>query len=606
MQTKAAGPARLLWLFLLIILLAGGIGLVVLASLPYETVKSAVDLLSKDGDLESFTAPLFSRMLSPARLLGFAALLVGAVLVPARRRAQSWLERLVEGLQAQWRGLWQDGRLLLSAARQELSHPWVLPSLGLLTLLAGVNSGIFLSQPMRYDEAYTFVVFASRPLWSAISDYHLPNNHVFHTLLVHISYRLLGSEPWMVRLPAYLAGVLSIPACYLAGRLLYNRAVGLLAAVLLGSAGMFVEFATNARGYTLIVLFFLLSLALGAFLLRRPNRAAWLALAVLSALGFYTIPIMLYPCGLVMLWLLLSALAGDLGPAHTRLSFITGLVLTGALILLLTAILYIPVFLNSGVEALLGNGFVSAMEWGDFSANVVNKFQNTWLDWNRRIPTPVLLASAAGLAAGLLFHRRIARHRVPVALAAALWIGFALLIQRVAPQPRIWFFLLPLFYLLGAAGLVWAEQALLAGRSLRPSYLVMGLALLAGLLVGQHIYSGLQVSSLRPEYVSDAEDAAFFLSGRLEPGDQVLAMIPLNYPAKYYLMRLGFERDTLCSNDCPLGEGRVYALVNERQGQDLTVILSRAGLSEALAGRPVEEIHAYLGMKIYRFDAAGE
>lgn len=603
---KAGGPARLLWLSLLIILFAGGVGLVVLASLPYETVKGAVDLLSKDGDLESFTAPLFARLLSPARLLGFAALLIGAVLVPARRRAQGWLERLVEGLRAQGGGLRQDARQLLSAARRELKHPWVLPSLGLVTLLAAINSGIFLSQPMRYDEAYTFVVFASRPLWSAISDYHLPNNHVFHTLLVHLAHHYLGSEPWIVRLPAYLAGVLSIPACYFAGRLLYNRAVGLLATALLGAAGMFMEFATNARGYTLIVLFFLLSLALGAYLLRRPNRAAWLALGVLSALGFYTIPIMLYPCGLVMLWLLVSALAGDLGPGHTRLSFITRLVLTGGLILLLTVILYIPVFLNSGVEALLGNGFVSATEWEDFSANVVNKFQNTWLDWNRRIPTPVLLTAAAGLVIGLLFHRRIARHRVPLAPVAVLWIGFALLVQRVTPQPRIWFFLLPLFYLLGAAGLVWVGQVLLARRPLRQPYLVLGLALLAGLLVGQHIYSRMQVSSLRPGYVSDAEDAALFLSQRLEPGDQVLAMIPLNYPAKYYLMRLGFARDTLCSNDCPLGEGRVYALVNERQGQELSVVLSRAGLSELLAGIPAEEIHAYLGMKIYRFDVAGE
>ena len=50
------------------------------------------------------------------------------------------------------------------------------------TLLAVVAVGailrlIFLFQPMRYDEAFSFLFFASRPLSEGLSDYAAPNNH---------------------------------------------------------------------------------------------------------------------------------------------------------------------------------------------------------------------------------------------------------------------------------------------------------------------------------------------------------------------------------------------------------------------------------------------
>ena len=75
---------------------------------------------------------------------------------------------------------------------------------------------VFIHQPMRFDESFTFWHFASKPLVVALSSYSAPNNHLFNTLLVHIAYRLLGNEPWILRLPAFLAGVAIVPAVYFA------------------------------------------------------------------------------------------------------------------------------------------------------------------------------------------------------------------------------------------------------------------------------------------------------------------------------------------------------------------------------------------------------
>ena len=54
-----------------------------------------------------------------------------------------------------------------------------------------------------------------------------------------------------------------IPAAWLAGRALFSRSTGILAAALIAAWPYLVEYGANARGYTLTGLFTLLLFALG-------------------------------------------------------------------------------------------------------------------------------------------------------------------------------------------------------------------------------------------------------------------------------------------------------------------------------------------------------
>src|SRR5690349_13254008 len=83
-----------------------------------------------------------------------------------------------------------------------------LTLIGLLLRLPDLNKYI------AYDEAYTFIHFASRPFKHILADYSAPNNHIFHTLLMGVSYRLFGAAAWALRLPAFIAGALMIPAMF--------------------------------------------------------------------------------------------------------------------------------------------------------------------------------------------------------------------------------------------------------------------------------------------------------------------------------------------------------------------------------------------------------
>lgn len=600
-MTQKTSIQKIRILLLFVLLLSGA--LVLLASvLPFGILKPAVDSLGKDGDVELFTAGLLHTLKPWLTLTGLMLLLVGGFMLVARKWTELALERSLARLNDFVRAFPGDVSQVFSAL-QAVSRPRIyLLALLAVTLAAAVNFGLFLSQPMRYDESYTVLAFAIRPMRYVISDYHLPNNHVFHTILVHLAYNLLGNQPWIVRLPAYLAGVLAVPLVYVVASQFYNRPTGLLSAAILAVSPELLDYATNARGYTLIVLFTLLILALAAFLRKRKNAFGWMLFVLFSALGFYTIPIMIFPFGMVMAWLFLSWLFNDVGAAYgSGLGFVKYLVVAGAAVVLLTAIFYLPIFWSSGVQSVLGNRFVSALEWDDFSESVFVRFHNTWRAWNKNVPPVVGLAALLGAGISLVFHFRIGKTRAPLFLAALIWIGGVLVLRQVAPWPRVWLFLLPLFLIWASAGLVFAGQVLLARWKLpRAAFVLAALALTAWLSLNL-----VQTQSAnffkRPGNQGEAEEMTVFIQQNLHPNDVVVVVIPLNYPTRYYFNRYGIADKYLCGARCPADFERALVVVNEREGQTLESVLDKVRLSGQINLDSGEVIHEYASTKLYAF-----
>lgn len=150
-----------------------------------------------------------------------------------------------------------------------------------------------LNQPMRFDEAYTYLYFASQSWTRIVSDYSLPNNHILHSLLVHFCVRLWGNAPAVIRLPSLLAGIAVIPATYAAGRCFVDEPSALLAAGLVSTSTALTLYATDARGYSLVCLCFLALLVLAQYIAHSRNIAAWTLFVLFAVIGLYTIPIMI-------------------------------------------------------------------------------------------------------------------------------------------------------------------------------------------------------------------------------------------------------------------------------------------------------------------------
>ena len=158
--------------------------------------------------------------------------------------------------------------MALKPAKNEL-RPLII--LLLVVVLGAFFRFAYLWRPMGHDEAYTFMAFASRGLGVVISDYHLPNNHVFHTILVYLFYQFLGDSPAVIRLTAFFAGIFIIPASYLIAKTFYDWKIGLVSASITAAIPVMVDYSTTARGYTIITLFTLILVAFAAYVKGSQN-----------------------------------------------------------------------------------------------------------------------------------------------------------------------------------------------------------------------------------------------------------------------------------------------------------------------------------------------
>lgn len=445
-----------------------------------------------------------------------------------------WWPRWRAGV-AHVRRVWLGG--IVQAARAD---GWPL-MLGLgLVLAIGLGLRLaYLHEPMRYDEAFTYVKYASQPVEFLLSDYNEPNNHIFYTLQVHITTRLLGNAPWTIRLPALIHGLLLIVMTYVAGRALYQPLVGLLAAGVLAIHPVFVLYAVNGRGYTLLVLFFITLMVVAHYLNQHPRQPMlWLGFILCGAFGFHTIPIMLYPFGAVCVWLGLAFLTRE--NAAERKRAVIYLVGAGLATGLLAGVLYMPVFLKDGVQAVTGNNFVKSLGWQEFVEGLQNTVSLAWKQWNRDLlpGLPWLLVLGFGVGVGL--HRRLSSGPLPVAVTCLLWIIPVLLIQQVyGIGTRVWIFLIPLYAITAAGGLVFIARQLRLSPVLLVGSIVFLIAGNALYIVERQAVRIYEDNAFSSAVARDAQTIMRFISDTETPGQEGSIVFihwtpELPYYATYY------------------------------------------------------------------------
>lgn len=579
---KSVRPAVItrVWWLVVLLLLGAGISLLIASLLTYGQIKPAADHLARDGSLEIFT-PALHAQLRPAWLIS-AVLLMAAGLFWIIFRSQSiaYISRCLNWFSAY--SLLSDFQALARTVFSTGGPRIFLWGIAAVLLGSLLLRALYLYVPMRYDEAYTVVAFAIRPLWNAISDYHLPNNHIFHTLLVHFSLQWFGMNEAAARLPALLAGLLCIPTGYLAGKSLYNRWAGLLAAAWIGFSPIMVIFSTNARGYSLVCLFTLILVGLGNYLRQHTSLVAWCLLAIFTAFGFFTLPTMLYPAGIVYSWLALSWLFRDTGPGPRSQFFLFALFVSGLLAGLLSLFLYIPVLLTSGVDALIANRHVVSLSWYEFSGNLPLRALDTWRFWTTDWPSGLALLFGLGLLLSIVLHARIARYRIHLLVPTVLWLGFTLVIQKVAPLPRIWLFLLPLFQIFSAAGLIGGLDAIFKQRPDRQKNWIYAasILLLGAVLTLATVYSNPANQDELAGPVREAGQITGQVLAARQPGELVAANSPIQAPLRFYLLKAGASEDLFYNEHDPQPFDQLLVVLE--RGKNLDQELARLKLNELI------------------------
>lgn len=493
---------------------------VVLWTLPETVIANRLILIDPDRTVRSLD-PFWVRT-AGWFAAGTAVLLVSSVAILRRFAPLAWL--------------WIETRWVSQTAPPE-GLRWTtadIPRPTRLALLAAIAVGATIRfiqawhEPINFDEAVTYVNFASRTLIDIASDYHIPNNHVLHTLLAGLSFRLGGSNTIALRLPALLASILCIPLTFVLARRLFDSETAAFAAALAAIAPPLTDLGSTARGYSLLTVGSLLMFITATHIVAGAGRRAWVALATTAALTIYTMPVGVYCVVAVGVWIL-TASSPEMRPRMVR-----GLVLTAVAVALGTAILYAPVVIRSGLASLIDNV--------NTRPQTLNLLLPGWIATVRALalwstlPAPLVFGPvvALGLAAAVT-ARPVIRRRTLQLVAALSAIVIAMLIQRIVPPPRALVPVMPLLWIVTASG--WRR---ILGARPAPYADVMSrwfLAPVALLLTWGGSYlatAGSRVDQTMREVASVTRT----LGAQIEPDDALVAhhFSGLVYPGRYQLM----------------------------------------------------------------------
>ena len=527
------------------------------AAIPFATWQPALSSWAADGTVTSFTPERYERLRIAAATV---AMLLGVAAIQATRSPNA--------LQNWWAARIAGGRDQLHAARDALQHDAVL--IGASTLLALGLRLPYADQPLRYDEAYTWLEYASQPLYLGLSLYHDPNNHLGHTLLVHLSSQVFGDAPWALRLPALVAGTMLAPACAVVLRR-WGRAAQWIAGLAVAAHPVLIEFSTLARGYALLALLIVALVGLTWNVVRptgTPHLWCW---STVASLALWTVPTSLYAVAGCLLWLLAQSRAERAQLlAVAKLAALTGLLTVG---------LYAPVLIFSGPAAILSNPHVQPLPWAEFVDRIPAAVTQT-RDFLLLDSPPFVVA--LGALAVLVALARAPDHHNLRTLTAALLLGTGLtVLQRVHPPARIWIYFVPLTIGLGSIG--WAT-ILQASAGLH--WLRVLATLLAASAITTPLVRSIATDSIRrsPEggAFPGARGAAALLHQVQRTDEPVLAACPAHAPLVYYALQFGMNRHDFPARWPPASTApSLLLVVNQTTGETPAGLLRGFGLPRA-------------------------
>lgn len=597
---------RVFSLFLTGIFLIIGFVFLLLSIGQYDALKGFLDQLTPDGTLESFTQALHSQVRIPLLFFGGTLFILGGVSATFRNQYKKKLEDTIKWIPTFTQAVWEDAKEFFKMLLPESLEWWEWLLLTLVVLLAIAGRWVLIEKPMGHDEAYTFIAFARYPFRQVISDYHLPNNHIFNSVLIHFLYKVFGNpSAVIVRFPAFFSGILLCISGYFFTRREYGKWEALAFSIALAVLPWLKDQSANGRGYMLMALFTLWMVALAIIVKRSRNRFAWLLLILVTVLNFWTLPVALYPFGIIATWLLVSALIGDISDAYDGLvNYLKYFIGYGVSSGIITFLLHTPIFLiGSGWNSFFNNPFVSSLTWNDFRQSFPIRLAETGKTWSLDLPLPVIIFFVLGIVLFVGFRRNIEKFRVSMLLVTLVVLAGVFIVQKPNPWPRTWTYLLPLVMLWCVMGWFAAIRHFFKEISQQKTTMIASLLIVAILMA-----FGIQNLSQNLKYFKgekgQAEVVALWLKDELTEEDFVFTSMSFGPAYWYYFDKYGMPMDTVLQM-FERDWKSLYLIVDDRDNDSYQELLvsQKPVTPEECPPEIVESVYEYGHFIVYRCDA---
>lgn len=336
----------------------------------------------------------------------------------------------------------------------ELSKSQKVIIAGVIVLHVGLSISCALAIPVTNDEAFTYINYVHRGIAAAVTLYNEPNNHVFYSVLANIFNVIPALDSgFKIRLPAIIGGLFTLPAFYLLAEKLNNRKSAVFALILFSGFYLTAKYHFLARGYGLMMLFFILSLYAAHQLRKTPQNKSALLLFVLSAVfGFYTHPAFLIPFAVCLGHLLLNNFTA---PSRMTAFYLSGFTLTG------TVLLYFPLIVLNGFTAFISNSGLEKPDlptlFAQITTNITGVFTQSLYDQGMAITIAFAL-----FISGLYISRR--RVTVYTFLLSIFMIFIILLVTGSPMFIRNLLWINVLFAVISASSLGWIAERFLTKR----------------------------------------------------------------------------------------------------------------------------------------------
>lgn len=164
-----------------------------------------------------------------------------------------------------------------------------------LMVLGGLLRFIVAGQDLYADELATYWIVGTNSLPDVVetvgttAEISPPLGFILSWMMSRIASGVsIDLAPELIRLPALIAGIVSIPLVYSIGTRTVGRGAALLAAVLTTLSPFMIFYSAEARGYGVMMALVLLSTLSLLLAIDRGRRGWWVAYAVFAVLAAYT------------------------------------------------------------------------------------------------------------------------------------------------------------------------------------------------------------------------------------------------------------------------------------------------------------------------------